>query len=179
MMWSWGVGRINHLLNDLKSIQNKSKNKIYSNILEENHFLEENHLLEMLDKTIKFLHAQLFCSFCKTEMVSEILEMNVFGNKYICEKCAYNIKSYRARICDNCDYPRINCHLIIKEQNNIFSECSAFSVNCKICSKYQYKLAKDGQTDFFKMDFVHYNNRDSDSDSDNGSDNDFDCRCGY
>ena len=149
MTWSWKIKKINYLFDDLKSIQkqNKSKNEIYSNIL------EENHLLEMLDETIGILHAQLFCSICKTEMVSEILEMNVFGNKCICEKCAYNIKSYRARICDNCDYPRINCHLIIKEHNKIFSECSAFSVNCKICLKYQYKLARDGQTNFFKMDF--------------------------
>ena len=110
----------------------------------------------------------LFCSICKMEMVSEFLLMNPMCETCICKKCACNIESYRARICDNCDYPKIDYPKI---------KCQNFNVKkqiCNICQKYQYGMVKEKHANFFKMVFFQINDVISDSDSDNDSDNDND-----
>ena len=100
---------------------------------------QQNSLFKRVDKNMKQTSALLFCSICKTEMVSEFLQMHIFRERCICEKCAYNVKSYRTRICDNCDYPKIKCHNLNVKDNDCNDNTFPIRM-CEICSKYRYKM---------------------------------------
>ena len=92
-----------------------------------------------------------------------------------CEKCAYNVESYKARCCNKCEYPKVE---ELNDKNKM-KEINPYDFEiCQICDKYNTAIIHfSNTTDFFKIDFnktdrirsYTYNESDSDSDSD------FDC----
>ena len=133
--------------------------------------------------------SSITCHFCRSTMATHFFDIkNRFGVYYICEKCVYNVKSYKSRICDNCTFPIV--HKLNTKKDDIYYENIGYSFNkCEVCKKYTKRIQQQYHTDFFKIDVLQkidsddmdvysdidididdIDDIDSDSDSDSDSD---------
>ena len=114
------------------------------------------------------------CNLCKSSPTTYYVSLGyMFNDRFICDKCVDGIKSYKARICNNCMFPLIKPFYEEKNYNIIGSTCDK-------CKKYSLKIKQQQHTDFYKMDFYsacdidNYSDDESDMDSDSDNDSDSD-----
>ena len=147
-------------------------NIIDSDIL--NKYKEYNVILDRINKGLNKYHSEMLCSKCHLSQQTYALKLHKkYRACYICINCAYNVRSFKARCCNKCYYPKL-----VQLGTKIVTQ-SGLKNRCHACRKYCMGIGQTNKTDFFKMDFRcgnHYYNIENwwkriyDGNSDNKSD---------
>ena len=65
---------------------------------------QQNILFKIIEKDMVILIQMIKCYWCLS-IATKIITISNCLQHFSCDKCAYNVNSYKARCCGKCDYP--------------------------------------------------------------------------